>query len=513
MVIEAYAGSGKTSTLRMLANADRRKRVLFLAYNRAAKDDAKASFPINTRCYTTHGLAYQPMIDMACRIGKGGKYVPGIQLAKMMKINGPARLTSDRVLAPGQLAAVVKNMIKRFCYSADSQVTGWHVPRDMKWLTDPEELKALQRIVPPIAQRVWDQDITQPDGIIPMDFDYFLKAYALTDPELPGDVILLDEAQDSNACTADLVRKQATKYGKQVVMVGDTYQQLYAWRLAINAMSGFAEMDGVTVLNLSKSFRFGQGIADEANKWLTHVLGARLPLSGNEKIQSRIGQCSGVSPDAILCRTNAEALRRAIEALGQGLKVAFPKGTGELIALVKGAADIKRGRPSEHPDLMGFATWGQVQDFAENEPGGEDLQLFVRLVDQYGVDELFAILSEIGNEEKGSPADVVISTAHGAKGREWRQVEIAEDFQRPKEDPEAPVGKLPEIPADLARLAYVAVTRGQFVVNRGSLAFVDEYLPSAVPALENEPEPEPTVEEPADLGSPAVARAMSLAQI
>src|SRR6185437_5195278 len=130
LVINAYAGSGKTSTLKLLAEADPYAQFAYVAYNASAKKDAAAKFPQNTRCFTSHGLAYRPMIHMSQRVGKGKKYVRGLELAKLMKINGPARLTSEKVLAPGQLASVVKATLKKFCYSADEQITRWHVPND-----------------------------------------------------------------------------------------------------------------------------------------------------------------------------------------------------------------------------------------------------------------------------------------------------------------------------------------------------------------------------------------------
>lgn len=200
------------------------------------------------------------------------------------------------------------------------------------------------------------------------------------------------------------------------------------------------------------------------------------PLRGYGKIRSRVGDTSGASPDAILCRTNAEAFRRAIDCLARGLKVAFPKGAGELTGLVKAARDIKNGQPCEHPDLMAFDTWEQVQQYVTEEPDGADLQLFVKLVDEHGVDELFALLQQIGSEEKGFEGDVTISTAHSAKGREWRQVEVADDFLEPKG---GPAGQLPDIPRELAMLAYVTVTRGQWVLNRCGLAWVDKFLDGA----------------------------------
>jgi UvrD-like helicase family protein/AAA domain-containing protein len=471
LVVNAYAGSGKTTILVMIAVALSRKSLTYLAYNKAAKQDAKGKFPRNATCWTTHGLAFQPMIHMARRVG-GSQYMSGAQLAKLMGITRPARLTAGKVLAPGQLASVVKATIKKFCHSSDETITRNHVPRDMKRFTDPEEITALQAIIPPIARRVWEQDITTADGVLPMDHDWYLKAYALTHPVLPGEVILLDEAQDSNPCVAAMVLEQIA-YGKQVIMTGDTYQAIYEWRGATDAMKAFSAQPDVTVLHLTQSFRFGPAVAAEGMKAL-RLLGAAKELRGFERIASRVGVIEG-HPDAVLCRTNAEAFRQAIHWIGEGLKVAFPKGAGELLSLVRAAKDLKAGQPCEHPDLMMFTTWGQLQDFVATEPDGEDLRQFVDLVDEHGVDELSVILAQIGDRSKGADTDITISTVHGAKGLEWETVEIAGDFREPKKDPERP-GETPVIPAETLRLIYVALTRAQLVLNPHGVAWIDHYL-------------------------------------
>src|SRR5215475_1576728 len=59
LVIEAGAGSGKTTTLKMLAKDAVNRRGLYVAYNRAIANDAKASFPAGVQCSTAHSLAYQ----------------------------------------------------------------------------------------------------------------------------------------------------------------------------------------------------------------------------------------------------------------------------------------------------------------------------------------------------------------------------------------------------------------------------------------------------------------------
>ncbi len=56
--INAFAGTGKTSTLQMLGECSS-KRGLYLAFNRSIADDAQKRFPSNITCQTTHSLAYR----------------------------------------------------------------------------------------------------------------------------------------------------------------------------------------------------------------------------------------------------------------------------------------------------------------------------------------------------------------------------------------------------------------------------------------------------------------------
>jgi hypothetical protein len=56
----------------------------------------------------------------------------------------------------------------------------------------------------------------------------------------------------------------------------------------------------------------------------------------------------------------------------------------------------------------------------------------VELIDKHGVDVILDTVSRL-SEDAG--ADITVSTAHKAKGREWSSVRIAEDVTEP-EDPE-----------------------------------------------------------------------------
>jgi hypothetical protein len=58
--VVAFAGSGKTTALRLLALADRTP-ALYLAYNKSTQLAAQAHFPAHVACRTMHSLAYRAM--------------------------------------------------------------------------------------------------------------------------------------------------------------------------------------------------------------------------------------------------------------------------------------------------------------------------------------------------------------------------------------------------------------------------------------------------------------------
>src|SRR5215208_7843006 len=61
--INAFAGTGKTTTLEYLA-ANSRAQGIYLAFNKSIADNAAGRFPSNVRCQTTHSLAYRSTPSM-----------------------------------------------------------------------------------------------------------------------------------------------------------------------------------------------------------------------------------------------------------------------------------------------------------------------------------------------------------------------------------------------------------------------------------------------------------------
>lgn len=455
LVIEAGAGTGKTSTLKMIAASNTSRRGVYVAYNRAIADDAKGSFPSNVFCATAHSLAFRSVgRRYADRLN--GPRVPAREAARILLPRSRGeQLPNGKFLQPSQIARLAVETVADFCYSSAPSINQWHVPIKAG-MNEPASIRFLRHLVVPLAERAWD-DICSMNGRLKFTHDCYLKLWQLSDPRIDADFVLLDEAQDANPVIAEVVERQDHA---QRILVGDRSQAIYGWRGAVDAMTEF----GGRRLQLSQSFRFGQAIADEANKWL-ELLDAPLRLRGYEAIRSEL-VAQLVDADAVLCRTNAEAVAQIMDERKRGRRAALVGGGEAIRSLAEAAITLKAGLGTDHPELFAFQTWAELQDYVEQDQGGADLKVFVRLVDNHGAEVVIDTMDHLADE---SQADTIVSTAHKAKGREWPSVRIAPDF-----DSDAGVEE-PVDPAE-AMLAYVAVTRAQHLLDRGGLAWIDRAL-------------------------------------
>lgn len=258
LVIEAGAGTGKTSTLKMVA-ASSMRRGLYLAYNKAIAEDARASFPANTQCSTAHSLAFRA-VGHLYKDRLNGPRLPAREVARILHI--PAVLDlGAHALTSVKVARVVMDAVRRFCYSEEDEPQAWHIAPipGLEGTSDEvfSPMLLLRQQALPFLRWAWE-DLQRPDGRLKFEHDHYLKMWALARPTLPAELVFLDEAQDANPVISRIVEAQ----NAQKILVGDQSQAIYGWRGAVDAMDGF----GGQRFQLSQSFRFGQAIADEADR-------------------------------------------------------------------------------------------------------------------------------------------------------------------------------------------------------------------------------------------------------
>lgn len=448
--VKAYAGAGKTSTLRLAAEARGRARGLYLAFNKDIATEAASKFPSNTRCRTVHSIAYGATRPEITRKLKN-PVEPPHQLALRYSL-GPVRLPTtigkDLELSASKVARMVMDAAARFCRSAQGEPLAWHIP--VEPIIREDEAEHLRESLLPHVQRLWREycDPAMPSAIT---HDVYVKLWERSRPTIGADFILFDEAQDADGLMLSVLRAQQA----QVVYVGDPYQQIYEWRGAVNAMDHIRAPER----SLTESFRFGPAIAQLASRVL-NLMDEDVPVRGQDHIESRILQDSTPGHDrfdAILCRKNATVLTHLAQGIARGDKVAVRANVEELKAFADGAEMLMRGQRIGYPaSLALFETWEDVQEYAESF-AGRDLQPLVNLIDNEGVDYLRLILTRVSPE---ADADYIVSTVHRAKGLEWDRVHLAGDFKFKTNDE----GDLSMSPEEM-RLLYVAMTRAKHLLD------------------------------------------------
>lgn len=452
LALVAGAGTGKTSTLVLMGGATRR-RGLYVAFNKPIAEEAKGRFGTNVRCSTSHSLAYRAVGRLFQDRLKATQHMPLKRTAQLLGFDRDLAVGKRRLRATTQ-ARLVMEMVQRFCWSTDEQVAARHLGR-VNGLDDAG-VQYLAEVLLRRARWAWD-DICSPGGVLPFKHDHYLKMWALTRPRLPADFVLLDEAQDTNPVLEEIFLAQDA----QRVCVGDPAQQIYEWRHAKDIMSAFPGRR----LELTQSFRFGPAIADVANRWL-RAADSTMQLTGHATGESRLGRVE--VPDAVLCRGNADALAEVLRFLDAGVPVALAGGGTPLLKIAEAALDLQAGRRTGHHELYLFSSWGEVQEYAEQDSAAAELRAIVELVDTYGPQQIIATVSRMVHEDQ---AQVVVSTVHKSKGREWDRVRIGDGFAPMDEH-----GATRAMHAAEARLAYVAVTRARRLLDTTGLDWAEAQL-------------------------------------
>lgn len=427
LAVDAGAGTGKTSTLVTFAQARPRRRILYIAFNKSVATEAKTRFPENVDCRTGHSLAYGPV---------GSQY-----RAKLGNV--PVYMVQQYLGCSTAGAKAALTAVQSWLCSVDEHIEAKHV--EGAEAIEPEEVD----MVVHHANKLW-QEMKDRRSKMAMPHDGYLKIWAMQRPRLSYDIILLDEAQDTNPLTLDFVMAQQGH--AQIVLVGDRHQGIYGFRKALNAMEAVAADQR---LALTQSFRYGQRIADVATALLQTFKGEEKPLKGRPDIDvkwsvdRKLHYC-------IIGRTNAGLFSSCANFLMErpSERLYFVGGfDGYMFGKVLDAYFLWAGRRSEIKDA-GISRFPTYKDFATygQEAGDTEVKSLCRIVEDYKhkVPAIYNAVKAAETRDESNAA-ITITTAHRAKGLEWEQVQLNDDFVElpPDEDED-----LEEI-----NLLYVGVTR------------------------------------------------------
>ena len=472
--INAVAGSGKTTTVVAYARsrpAD--ARILYLAFNKSVRQEASRKFAEqglrNVQVETAHSLAFRHVMKHSgYQLHENGGYKP-YELAELLKL---PKMADAKAHAEYVLASHIGKFLAYFCNSSKRQVQELNY---LDTVADPKA-HAFVRTHYALIERSCRVLLKKMNaGEIPITHDFYLKRFQLNQPQLAFDYILFDEGQDASGVMLDFfLRQDATK-----VIVGDTHQQIYGWRHAVNAL----EKSDFTTYQLSTSFRFGAPVADLATQVLTWKtqLGAEspFPLTGHG------GGTGGPVSKAVISRTNINLLAKAIEYLthhdsdvqrlyfeGNLNSYTYADTGGSLFDVLS----LYNGRTTgiRDPLIRRMANLYELEEYARETEDGSLLML-INLVEEYG-NELPGLVKELKRRQVADGArhlaQLCFSTVHKSKGLEYDAVQLTDDFVTPesidrlvKEMTLRPVepGLVAQVMEEV-NLLYVALTRAKNVL-------------------------------------------------
>jgi superfamily I DNA/RNA helicase len=446
--IDAYAGAGKTTTLKLLAMS-KRGRALYLAFNRSIAAEARLHFPAHVSCATTHSIAYRGVRStLSYPEWKLTTPLTPNLILEAFRLPTIVSFRCGLEMEQRSYAAVLLEGIRRFLQSKDESPAAAHVP----WYgvlesLSPQAFESFAEQATGHLNYLWAAMLDRSQRL-PLGHDGYLKLWSMSRPQAKADYIMVDEAQDLNPVLLDVLDRADC----QVVYVGDQYQQIYEWRGAVNAM---AQIHAGNRCLLSQSFRFGPEIASAAT-FILRTLGAGEPLRGSTKMTSRIGP---VRPNALLSRSNAGVIGNVLYCLSRNIRCAVLGGTNDLSRVLTDVQRLKAGQPAQSAELVGFQSWRDVMRFSSRAEGGM-LRALVNQVQEHGEDRMLRALGSC--EATEATSQVVCSTAHRSKGREWDNVRLDRDFEagfaraERQHSNDARAALAPE-----ARLFYVALTRAR----------------------------------------------------
>jgi len=235
--INAVAGSGKTTTLLEYAKKNSHLRILYLAYNKSLQTSLQKKLHeyklTHMNVSTIHSLAYQKISAYQYNLAHDLK----IQVIEKL-LNGYEQTFNQRTnyYPVAEYVALIKDLVNFYCNSSlialdlkllESYKKQGDLSAKKLELLNKDEQKALNHLKHILS--------AMKNKIIDATHDFYLKMFYLNkkvSTNLGYDLILVDEAQDISDVMIAIVEAQNCKR----IYVGDSFQQIYSFRYAINAL-------------------------------------------------------------------------------------------------------------------------------------------------------------------------------------------------------------------------------------------------------------------------------------
>ena len=424
--VEAFAGAGKSTTCNLIINELGIENSLYTAFLSRNVEEARAK--ITTNAYTQDSLATrfilkQSKFEPIFNYNPTGN-IPSSEMKNVLGLDQYLDIGSKKTNLLG-VAKLIHQTVNNYCNSAENQFTIDHVSVQV---INPTAQKKIHRW----SVDYWNYLISgNADSPHYLTYNHLMKYWSLTPGiTIPDNFknIVIDEAQDISGAFYRVMKNHSDR---NLIVVGDRYQELFKWRGAINSMDKF-DKDSYP---LEESYRFGTAIAEGSNKILSrHSIPPKHSLIGQKSIDSRIifyndseklPHCSG----AILTRTRSCVISIADTEIKNGNSVHIKTEFGPLKYILKNILHFshKEFDKVNHPYLVRCPSFSSIGDELINNPDA-DIYFGLKLYEKYKDNVINVIENLEKNNIPEKDALKIISTTHSIKGQEWDNVIISPDY-------------------------------------------------------------------------------------
>jgi DNA helicase II / ATP-dependent DNA helicase PcrA len=407
--IVAYAGTGKTSTLELLANACETKPKLCLAFNKRIAEEMVKRMPSTTECRTLNSLGHKVWantIPKRCAINTKKTLELFREVMRALPKNIQRELWDEYY----EISTAV-NMAKALGYIPERVM-----PQAIRLINRNDFYSSLEDRLSLQGAEITDQILTLSirtayEGNLDFNDQLYMPAlFGGTFPKFP--VVMVDEYQDLSPVNHMMIAKLAKH--SRLIAVGDPYQSIYAFRGAKQRGMEDARIQFEMLQRpLSISFRCPSEIVKNARwrapdfKWLN--FGGM--VTWLETLQSGDIQDGA----AVICRNNAPLFRMALQLISAGRSVSVA-GTDigpKLINILRKLGDEGMARSSI---LSAIAEWQDRR--AETSNTAADMADCMRVLAQDNLGQTIAYAEWLFRQD----GSIHLSTGHKSKGLEWATV-------------------------------------------------------------------------------------------
>lgn len=418
LIINALAGTGKTSTLEMIERALPRGPILYLVFNKKNSDEATERMFSTTTVRTFNSLGHRIWAS-ACskRLRLEAKKSHTILREMIDEIKDKS--TKNEIWASYWNVISGVALAKALGYVPDGKY-----PTAKRLISQGQFHAALEEKPDDLTSDLIDAVLTTSikqayEGLIDYnDQPYMPALFGGTFPNFP--LVLCDETQDMSPINHALIEKLARN---RLMAVGDPHQSIYAFRGAkTNGMAEAQAKFSMTPLDLSTSFRCPRAVV-EAARW-------RVPKFNWIKPGGHVESLTTLTPDsisdnsAIICRNNAPLFKTALNLLiaGRGITLAGSDIGPKVVGIMRKLGDEDMSKASL---LSAIADW-EAERLAKESTTAADLAACMRVFAETGANLAQAIgYAEHLFAQKGK---IQLLTGHKAKGLEFETVYFLDPF-------------------------------------------------------------------------------------